>query len=68
MSNDDIADILGNLPINARKELLNMMKERDTKQIQALLGYDEDSAGGIMTTEYIALSGELSIAEALKKI
>lgn len=68
MSNDDITDILGNLPINMRKELLNMMKDRDTKQLQELLGYDEDSAGGIMTTEYIALSGELSIADAIKKI
>lgn len=68
MSNDDITDILGNLPINMRKELLKMMKERDTKQLQELLGYDEDSAGGIMTTEYIALSGELSIADAIKKI
>jgi magnesium transporter len=68
MSNDDIADIFGNLPINIRKELLKMMKESDTKQIQELLGYDEDSAGGIMTTEYIALAGELTIVESLNKI
>jgi magnesium transporter len=45
-----------------------MMKESDTKQIQELLGYDEDSAGGIMTTEYIALAGELTIVESLNKI
>ncbi|WP_326513775.1 magnesium transporter [Clostridium intestinale] len=68
MSNDDIADILGNLPIKMRKNLLKMMKTGDTKQLQELLGYDEDSAGGIMTTEYIALKGELSIGESLKKI
>lgn len=68
MSNDDIADILGNLPIKMRKDLLKMMKTGDTKQLQELLGYDEDSAGGIMTTEYIALKGELSIGESLKKI
>lgn len=68
MSNDDIADILGNLPIKMRKDLLKMMKTGDTKQLQELLGYDEDSAGGIMTTEYIALRGDLSIGESLKKI
>lgn len=68
MSNDDIADILGNLKINTRKALLKMMKESDTKQIQELLGYKEDSAGGIMTTEYIALSGDLSIVESINKI
>ena len=68
MSNDDIADILGVLPINMRKDLLKLMKSGDIKQIQELLGYAEDSAGGIMTTEYIALSGELSILDSLKKI
>lgn len=68
MSNDDIADILGNLPIKTRKDLLKMMKKNDTKQLQELLGYDEDSAGGIMTTEYIALKSDLTIEEALKKI
>ncbi|MFP4697564.1 MAG: magnesium transporter [Eubacteriales bacterium] len=68
MSKDDIADILGNIPIRMRKDLLKMMKAGDIKQLQALLGYDEDSAGGIMTTEYIALSGELSVSESLKKI
>ncbi|MBH1942032.1 magnesium transporter [Mobilitalea sibirica] len=68
MSNDDIADILGRLPIKIRKALLTMMKSGDTKQIQELLGYAEDSAGGIMTTEYIALKEDLSIADTLKKI
>ncbi|MBR0597887.1 magnesium transporter [Sinanaerobacter chloroacetimidivorans] len=68
MSNDDIADILGNLPIKMRKDLLNLMKVGDFKQLQELLGYEEDSAGGIMTTEYIALSGQLTMLEVLKKI
>lgn len=68
MANDDIADILGNLPIKMRKDLLKLMKAGDIKKLQELLGYAEDSAGGIMTTEYIALNGELSVVESLKKI
>lgn len=68
MSKDDVADILGHLPINMRKELLKHMMAKDTKQLQVLLGYDEDSAGGIMTTEYIALKESLSIRDALLKI
>ncbi len=68
MPNDDIADILGNLPIRMRKDLLKLMKTGDIKKLQELLGYAEDSAGGIMTTEYIALNGALSIVESLKKI
>ncbi len=68
MSNDDITDILGSLPIKMRKDLLKMMKAGDTKQLQELLGYNEDTAGGIMTTEYIALKSDLTIGESLKKI
>ncbi|MEG2770310.1 MAG: magnesium transporter, partial [Oscillospiraceae bacterium] len=40
----------------------------DQKLMQQLLGYDEDTAGGIMTTEYIALNENLSAENALKKI
>lgn len=68
MSNDDIADILGNLPIRIRKDLLKMMRASDTVQLEELLGYPKDSAGGIMTTEYIALRGDLTSLEALKKV
>jgi magnesium transporter len=68
MSKDDITDILGYLPIKTRKDLLKMMRAGDTRQLQELLGYSEDSAGGIMTTEYIALRSDLTVGEALKKI
>ncbi|MEG2053651.1 MAG: magnesium transporter, partial [Oscillospiraceae bacterium] len=68
MSRDDVADVLGNLPIDRRKGLVNLMKVGDQKLMQQLLGYDEDTAGGIMTTEYIALNENLSAENALKKI
>lgn len=68
MSNDDIADILGNLRINVRKDLLNLMRGADNAQLQKLLLYDEDSAGGIMTTEYISLKENLKASDALIKI
>ncbi|MEG2928049.1 MAG: magnesium transporter [Oscillospiraceae bacterium] len=68
MSNDDIADILGNLPINMRKDIFKSMKSKDTIEIQNLLLYEDDTAGGLMTTEYIALNNKLTIANALKKI
>ena len=68
MSKDDIVDILGELPLNRSKEIINLMKAGERKIIQQLLGYREDTAGGIMTTEYIALYGKLSINAALNKI
>lgn len=68
MSNDDVADTLGNLPIHKRKALLNEMKASETQTIETLLGYSEESAGGIMTTEFIALKKNLNVKDALLKI
>jgi len=65
---DNIVDILGILPLGKRKELIQLMKVGDKKVIEQLLGYEEDSAGGLMTTEYIALSSRLTIQDALIKI
>jgi len=68
MSVDDIADILGILTISQRKEILTHMKDQDSKEIQMLLGFEPDSAGGIMTTQYIALKQTLTVKGALQKI
>ena len=68
MSNDDVADVLGVLNTGRRKELIRAMKAGDKAIIKQLLGYKDDSAGGIMTTEYIALYNNLTINEVIKKI
>jgi magnesium transporter len=68
MSTDDIADVLGTLSIDKRKELLFFMKDSDSNEIQAILKYDKDTAGGIMTTQYIALKETLTVKDALGKI
>lgn len=66
MSNDDIADILGEMPVNRRKTILRRLKSSD--EIQSLMLYEDDTAGGIMTTEYIALSATMTVEKALAKI
>lgn len=68
MSTDDIADIIGVLSFDKRKDLLKRMKSGDSHEIQTLLNYGEDTAGGIMTTQYIALKSELTVQAALNKI
>ena len=68
ISKDNIVDILGQLPIGKRKHLINLMKSEDQHVIEQLLGYEEDSAGGLMTTEYIALNARLTVMRALVKI
>ena len=68
MEKDDIVDILGGLSIGRRKELINAMKTDEQHQILTLLQYPEDSAGGIMTTAYIALKESNTVEQALNKI
>ena len=55
MSKDDIVDILGDINIGTAKDLINRMQEGDSSVIKELLGYEDDTAGGLMTTEYISL-------------
>lgn len=68
MQKDDIVDILGNLSFSYRKEIINLMTEGDRKVIKELLGYSKDSAGGIMTTEYIALNENIKVKNVINKI
>lgn len=68
MSKDDIVDILGEMNVGKSKELINLMKSGDRAVIKELLGYKDDCAGGIMTTECIALNANLPIEDAIKKI
>lgn len=68
MSKDDIVDVLDVINTGLRKELINKMKNGDQKLITELLGYKDDSAGGIMTTEYIALYRRFTVSQAIEKI
>ena len=68
MSPDDITDILGYIEFQKRKSILDNMKRSEANKLRELLGYEEDSAGGIMTTRYIAFREELLIKDIMAKI
>ncbi|WP_041667483.1 magnesium transporter [Acetohalobium arabaticum] len=68
MYSDDVVDLLGALNIGQTKEFLTLMKQEEAEQIQHLLGYDEESAGGRMTTEYIAMKQDKTVAESIQKL
>lgn len=68
MSKDDIVDILGDMKIARQKSLINLMKKSDQEVIRTLLSYKDDSAGGIMTTEYCVVKAHLSIQKAIDKL
>jgi CBS domain-containing protein len=68
MEPDDAADLLGDLPVGKAQELLELMDPEDANQVRQLLGYEDDSAGGLMTTEPIIVGPEASIAQCLAMV
>jgi magnesium transporter len=68
MSPDDAADLVADLDQLTRDEILALMEHDEAEEVQELLSYPEDSAGGIMTTEYIAIDETLTAAEAIEHL
>jgi CBS domain-containing protein/sporulation protein YlmC with PRC-barrel domain len=67
MSPDDAADLIGDLSDDRAQELLDLMDPEEAKDVEHLLKYPEDTAGGIMTTEFAAVSEEFTATQILDK-
>jgi CBS domain-containing protein/sporulation protein YlmC with PRC-barrel domain len=68
MSPDDAADLIADLSDTARDRILPLMEQEEADEVVQLLGYPEDSAGGIMTTEFIAIPATLTAAETIERL
>ncbi len=68
MQPDDAADLLHELPEHQAAELLEAMEPDEAEDVRRLLAYDEDTAGGMMTTEPVIIAPETPIAQALAHI
>lgn len=67
MPPDDAADVLSDLPVDKAKEILEQIDRDEAEDIQELLSHEEDTAGGLMTNEFIAYRPDLLVGEALEK-
>lgn len=67
MPPDEAADVLGDLPAEKAREILEHIEKEEAEDIQELLGHEEDTAGGLMTNEFIAYSPEMTVREAIEK-
>lgn len=65
---DDTVDMLEELPANLVKRILATVSASDRSMINQLLNYPEDSAGSIMTTEYVDLREEITVGQAMAHI
>jgi len=66
MEPDEAADLLADLPTQTTEHLLDLMEDEDAEDVRALLAYPEDTAGGIMTTEFAYVPSGLTVREALE--
>jgi magnesium transporter len=68
LSADDAADIIGDLSLEKQHEVLAQLPLDEADELRDLLAYDEESAGGIMTTEVVAVPEDATVSEAIAEI
>lgn len=68
MDSDDAADLLGDLPRERQAELLAEMDAQTADDLRELVSYGEDTAGGLMTTDYVWIYPHRTIAATIEKI
>jgi len=65
---DDAADLVEEMPASVVKRILAQADPQMRSEINQILRYPENSAGSIMTTEYVSLRPQMTIAEAIQRI
>jgi magnesium transporter len=68
MPRDDVADLLGSMPVERSDAILENMKKEGSKEVEGLLHYEDDTAGGIMVPEFIALQEDITAGEAIQSL
>jgi magnesium transporter len=68
MAPDHAADVLAELEESTSDEILEEMEHDPKSEVEELLEFDEDTAGGMMNTEYVALSDTATVADALRSL
>jgi magnesium transporter len=67
MPPDDAADVLSDLSVDKAKEILEHIDKDEAEDIQELLSHEEDTAGGLMTNEFIAYPPDLLVKDTIEK-
>ncbi|HWI53315.1 MAG TPA: magnesium transporter [Symbiobacteriaceae bacterium] len=68
MPTDEAADLLAELTPEEQGEILNEMEAEEAADVRELLGHESDTAGGIMTTDYITVQQEMTAEEAIEHL
>lgn len=68
MEPDDAADFLGRLSEEESKDILASMVKEDSEEVADLMGYPEDSAGGLMSPDFLSLRQDITVEQAIQEI
>ncbi len=68
MSPDDAADLIADLSDATRTEILALMEHAEAEEVRELLAFPEGSAGGMMTTEFVAVTADLTAARTIERL
>jgi CBS domain-containing protein len=68
MDPDDAAELVGELDYEKAEKLLRLMGVKEQRAIRQLLGYQDDTAGRIMTSEFVAIPEDATVADAIEHI
>ncbi|MDT8368040.1 MAG: magnesium transporter [Longimicrobiales bacterium] len=68
LADDDAADLIQELEPHEAARILAELPQDEAVELRGLLLYDEETAGGLMTTEFLAISGHLTAEEAIREV
>jgi magnesium transporter len=68
LESDDAADLVGDLPADRARAIIGSLREDVSQDLEKLLPYPEDTAGGIMGLEYVAINADATVKDAIQLI
>ncbi len=68
MESDDAADVVAELPEDIKERVLDTLEDDVSEDVKELLDYDEDTAGGIMAKEVLAMPADATVKETIEKL
>ena len=68
MSPDDAVDVLGEMDEEKAQELFNLMEDEEKADVAELLPFESDTAGGLMTTEFVTFPQNLTVSQAIARL
>jgi CBS domain-containing protein len=68
MSPDDAVDVLGEMDEEKAQELFDLMEDEEKADVAELMSFEHDTAGGLMTTEFVTFPKNLTVGEAIARL